>query len=107
MRAGELDRRIELRRRVLARDPDSQQEVESWPIAYARPWAKKIDAGGSESVVAQQLGAEIRTEFHIRYRDDVLATDRIILGELAYNIQSVDEIGRREGLKISATAVRP
>ncbi len=106
MIAGKFDRRIELRRRVLARNAESSQEVPSWPKAYATVWAQKQDVRGREFFAAQQTNSEITTTFRIRHRTDVLMTDRIVYQDMAFNIHSIAEIGRREGLEIMATAVR-
>lgn len=108
MKAGSLDTRIELRRRVLARDEESGQTRESWPEAYATVWAEKRDLRSREFLAAQQINATISTVFRIRYRSDVLATDRIVLVSdgTQYNIEPPAEIGRRRRLEIMASAVR-
>lgn len=107
MQAGRLDRRIELRHVSKSLDTASGQTVESWPTAYATVWASKRDVRAREYFSAQQVNAEITTVFQIRYRSDVVATDRILCDGLSYNIHSIAEIGRREGLEIMATAVQP
>jgi SPP1 family predicted phage head-tail adaptor len=106
MRAGRLDRRIELRHRTTTRTEASGQTVEAWPVEYATVWAEKFDLRGREYFAAQQVTAEVTTRFRIRHRGDVLMTDRIACEGLSYNINSIAEIGRREGLEILATAIR-
>lgn len=107
MRAGALDRLVELRHRVLTRNETTGEEVESYPAAYAEVWASKRDIRGREFFAAQQMNSELSTTWQIRYRDDVLMTDRIYFGGLAYEITSVAEIGRRSGLELQTTAVKP
>ena len=107
MKGEKLDRLVELRHRVLTRDSTSGQQVESWPTAYASVWAQKVDLRGREFFAAQQGNAEITATFRIRYRTDILATDRLVYEGLSYNILPPAEIGRRDGLEIQATAVRP
>jgi SPP1 family predicted phage head-tail adaptor len=107
MRAGRRDRLVELRHRVVALDPSSGQEVESWPEAYATVWAEKIDVRSREFLAGSVAVGEITTTFRILYRTDVLSTDRIVYGGLAYNIQPPIEIGRREGLELMATVIGP
>lgn len=106
MRAGRLDRRAELRHIVKTRDAGTGQEIESWPSAYVTVWAERNDQRGREFFAAQQLNGETAASFRIRHRTDVLMTDRIICEGLSYDIHSIAEIGRREGLDIMATAVR-
>jgi SPP1 family predicted phage head-tail adaptor len=107
MRAGQLDRLLELRHVVRERDDSSGQEVETWPTAYAKVWAQKGDERAREFFAAQQITAAVTAAFKIRHRTDVLMTDRIVYEDLSYNIHSIAEIGRREGLWIFATATRP
>ena len=45
------------------------------------------------------------TLFTIRYRDDIDATMTIAYEGEEYDIQSIKEIGRREGLEISTLAL--
>lgn len=103
MRAGSLDRRITLRHRTLERDAQ-HQEVETF-TAYATVWAARNDVRGREFIASQQPIAENTTRFVIRYRADVVHTDRITEGARDYNITQIAEIGRREGLELMAAAV--
>lgn len=105
MRAGALDRRLELRHRVLTRDATTGEEVESF-VAYETVWASKRDIRGREFFAAQQLNAETTTIWQIRYRSDVAYTDRIVCDGVTYNIVGISEIGRRGGLEIQASTVR-
>lgn len=106
MRAGPLDRAVHLQHRTLTRDTDTGEQVESF-TTYATVWTGKRDVRGREFFAAQQVNAEVSTSFQIRYRTDVLATDRMVIDGLDYNIVAVAEIGRREGLEIQASAVKP
>jgi SPP1 family predicted phage head-tail adaptor len=105
MRAGRLDRRITLLRRAVAAPDANGSAVQSF-TDYATVWAEKIDAGGREFFAGNQEQAELAVRFRIRYRSDVLATDRITLDGLNHDITHIQELGRREGLMLFATAVR-
>ena len=104
MRAGELDRRVTLQHRELS-DADTQGERTETFVTYATVWAKKREVTERERFTAQQVQAELDAIFTIRYRNDVLATDRLICEGRTYNIRPGREIGRREGLDLAATAV--
>lgn len=105
MQAGELDRRITIER-YSATTNDLGEEVGSWtPLATV--WAAKTDIRDSERFVAQQVNSSITTRFQIRYLTklaDLDAKDRLTHGELVYGIVAVKEIGRREGIEITAAA---
>lgn len=104
MRAGPLDRSAVLKHRVLTRNSTTGEEVVTY-TTYATVWAGKRDLRGREFFAAQQVNADLTTIWQIRYRTDVVATDQLVVDDVAYNINSVAEIGRRDGLELQATAV--
>ena len=104
MRAGYLDRSAVLKHQVLTKNTTTGEDEVSYS-AYATVWAGKRDLRGREFFSAQQVNADITTTWQIRYRTDVVPSDQIVVDDVAYNISSIAEIGRREGLEIQATAV--
>jgi SPP1 family predicted phage head-tail adaptor len=106
MKGEKLDRRVDLQHRTLTRNTTNGEEVETWST-YAAVWAEKKDVRGREFFAAQQSNSDITTTWRIRYRGDVVATDKLVHGGLSYNVTSIAEIGRRDGLELQATAVRP
>lgn len=104
MRSGHMDRRIQLQHRSLSVRDVQGQQIESW-TTYATIWASRADVKAREFIVSQQANAELTTKYVIRYRSDVLYTDRLVEGAVSYNIRSLAEIGRHEGLEILATAL--
>jgi SPP1 family predicted phage head-tail adaptor len=105
MRSGALDRLVELKHQVMTKNSTTGEDVESF-TTYATVYAGKRDVRGREFFAAQQLNSEVSTVWQIRYRTDVMMTDRLVIDGLDYNVISIAEIGRREGLEIMATAVR-
>lgn len=106
MRAGYLDRRATLQHRVLTRSATTGDEVVTY-TDYATVWAGKKDIRGREFWASQQVNSDITTMWQIRHRTDVVATDRIVVEGLSYDISGIAEIGRRDGLELQATAVQP
>ena len=104
--AGALDTRITLSRRTLTRDTQSGQ-VASY-TKYATVWAAKRDLHGSKRFQAQQFFAEQITEFTLRWRTDILMTDRItdIESGTVYEILQNSEIPRHQGHDILARAIK-
>lgn len=105
MEAGKLDRRITIERATESRD-EFNNVVLVWS-ALAVVWAEKAEIRDSERVAAQEVGAEVTTRFRIRYSSvvaDVNPKDRIAFGGRIYDIVGVKEIGRKEGLEITAAA---
>jgi SPP1 family predicted phage head-tail adaptor len=106
MRAGKLDRRVQLQRRTLTRNGSGEQMASF--ATYATVWAGKRDLRGRELFTAQQTQAEISAIWTIRYRADVLPTDRLVDDSGAvFDIAGPPaEIGRRQGLDLVCRAVQ-
>lgn len=103
--AGKLDRRIALQRFTATRDA-LNNPVDAW-LLLATVWASKLDVRDSERFAAKEVGAEIGTRFQLRYSAtvaDLNPKDRISYNGRTYDIVGVKEIGRREGLEITAIA---
>lgn len=100
MRSGRLDRRLTLQRKT-ATENDYGEPVESW-TTLATVWAEKIPVRGAERYAAMQTVAEVEERFRIRYRKDLTPLDRVICGNITYDVLGVLEIGRREGWEILA-----
>lgn len=103
--AGLMDRRVTLRHVSLAAADANGEQRQSF-TTYATVWAHREDLSGRESFLAQQKTAELISRFTVRYRDDVVATDRITCEGRDYEVtQPPLEIGRRDGLLIVARVV--
>lgn len=100
VRAGLLDRRVTLERRVEVVDP-SGQPVISW-VPLATVWARVEPLGGRENFGAQQFVATGDLRFTIRWRADVTPLHRVTYAGVHYDVVSVAEEGRREALLIVA-----
>lgn len=105
MRAGDLDRRITIRRNTPTTD-DFGQEVPGW-ADLATVWASKQDVRDSERFTAAATGASLTTRFQIRWSSalaDLSPEDQLVCEGRTYSISAVKEIGRRVGLEITAAA---
>lgn len=102
MRAGTLDRRITLLRRSQTRNAYGEQ-VETF-TEYATVWGQRLDVTGREMFASKGTIAENSAQFRLRYRSDVLYTDRLQCDGVEYDIVQVAELGRRDGLDLVAVA---
>lgn len=99
-RAGDKDRKIQLQRYVKARD-EYGAETQQW-ITYATPWCNVDPFRVSEMFMnASERSSQIRI-FRIPYTRDVGPKDRIVYEGQNYDIQGVEEIGRRQTTQITA-----
>src|SRR5687767_9049093 len=105
MRAGDLDRRITIRRATFA--PNAFNELLATWSDIATVWAAAYQITDAERFRAQEIGAEVTTRFTISYSSEVAdlgPTDRLMYEGREYNITGVRELGRRVWLEIGAVA---
>lgn len=104
MRSGELDRKIVLQSLTQTLDAYGAT-VDVW-ATFAEVWARKRDIRGDEYFAAQQVNARVDCIFTIRWLSGVLVTMRISYDGQFFDIRSLNELGRREGLEIYAQVQR-
>src|SRR3990167_1977259 len=105
MRAGELDRRVNIQQYTETRNAKGEA-IKTWSLLET-VWAKVEPVAGSEPFQAEQENAKRTLKFTIRHRTDVTEKMRIAYGSFYYNIKSIEELERREGLAITAEAFVP
>ena len=103
MKTGTLDRRITINTTTVAQDGAGQPIPTT--VVLATVWAKVDHLRGREPFQGGQFNAQRVTVFTIRYRTDVDETMTIEFDGETYDIQSVTEIGRGEGLEIATLAL--
>lgn len=103
--AGELDRRITLERFTETRD-SFNEPVKTW-ATLATVWATFTPLSDGERFRASETAANASARFLIRYSttvSDLDPKDRLTFGGVVYQILHVKEVGRREGVEITAAA---
>lgn len=115
MRAGRLDRLIDIQRKTSTQDP-AGEPVEAWTNLVERRAASMAPVRGDERFSNPQTIATGQVDFRIRYSAnvaDLSPLDRLIYPAMSegetdipptrvHDILEVREIGRREGLQIIA-----
>lgn len=76
LNAGALDQRVTLQRRTVGRD-DRGQALETW-ATVATLWASVKPRRGRDFLAAAQDQATFDCTVWLRYRADILATDRLL-----------------------------
>ena len=104
IKSRELDRRIAIERATLT--DDGFGKVHAWtPLATV--WAKSMPLSDGERWRAGSIGATATHRFRIRYSSqvaDLNPKDRLVFEGRVFDITGVKELGRREGLEITASA---
>lgn len=105
MRAGKLDRRVTLERFTTTTD-SYNEPVKSWATLAVRSASFEPVSDG-ERMRSSEVTATASARFQIRHSTvvaDLNPKDRLIFDGVTYQILNVKEIGRREGIEISAVA---
>lgn len=103
--AGAFDRRITIQRVTETRDPATNAIVESWSTHLADAPASVKQTPGREFLEGNQIVAERRAVFTVRYAD-IRETDRVVFDGRDFNISDIREIGRRRFLELQCEAVQ-
>lgn len=103
IKAGQLDRRIRLRRPSTTRNTFGEN-VETF-VDEKTVAARVVPATGREDFVPSDgHSAKQPTVFEIRYRVGVGPKWRVSFNGSEYEVEDVAEIGRREGLRLTCYA---
>jgi len=106
MDIGLLDRRITIERYSRSFDGDNQP-IEVWTPDADQIWASVEYASDGEKARAGQVGAVVSVRFQVRYSASLSTLnpkDRVVYEGKTFDIAAVKELGRREGIEISAAA---
>jgi len=106
MQAGKLDRRITFQ--SLTRNRDTYgAEVASWANIAIAPtvWANVMELKGKEKFEAAQITSFADLRIRIRFRSDLNERLRISYQSRFYDIHSITEMGRKDGLEILAQSI--
>lgn len=104
--AANLDRQIQLKHEI-AGSPATDaygQSLATW-TAFATVYAAVTQQSGREFMQAPGLESERKVIFRIRWRSDVVITNRVAYGGRDHDINEVREIGRKQWLDLFTTAV--
>jgi SPP1 family predicted phage head-tail adaptor len=105
MQAGKLDRKITLQRSTETRD-EYNEPVKTWATLATRSASYEPLSDG-EKFSASETAAEASARFVIRWSSAVATLnprDRLLYEGDTWEILRVKEMGRREGLEITAGA---
>ena len=107
MRAGQLDRRVNLEVKTTSRD-SLGQPIETWSVVRTL-WAHRAEGSKvAERFGANQTYAMVTTVFRVGYFPALTTiapdTHRLVFNGRAYNIHGVVEIGRKQGVELLCSA---
>lgn len=97
MNIGAMDRRVTIQAKADTQSADGLP-VETWTNAYTNvPAQRKYGTGGEKEDEGQQVNHQ-KADYICKYVSGITTEHRIVEGSLVYEIESIEEIGRRQGL---------
>lgn len=103
MRAGKMDRVIQIDTYSSVQDPSSGEEIAVWlPLATMR--AEVIQSSADEFLAAGEVQGRVGVIFRTRYVAGVTVQSRVTHEGRYFNLVEVKEIGRRKGLELRGNA---
>lgn len=104
MRAGSLDRKIELQTWTEAESAIGEPIKTFKRLAYV--FARVVPINGNEVLKSGRPIASKTAKFIIRYRNDLTTVNRIVYAGENWNILSMAELGRGEGFELLAEVIK-
>lgn len=105
MRAGRMDRKASFYTKVLTPDSTYGGNIESWPSVTITTWGEVRFAGGDMIISNEEKFYSGVVFLTIRYRDTITETMRVSINNIMYRITYIEELGRREGLRLTLNKI--
>ena len=102
MRSGDLDRQIVIEERPSGNDEYGEENA-AW-TTFATVRCQVIEEPGTEGFPNRERIAEAKAQFKIRWLAGIDPKMRISYNSLTYDIISLKELAREEGIIIQASA---
>lgn len=102
VRAGNLDRRVQLQRAVETQNTFGEL-IKGWS-PYATVWAELLPMPGGEAFVAEQRRSRQPVQFRVRYRAGISPQHRAVHRGETYEITDVSEPDRNHEVVLTCYA---
>lgn len=105
MRAGRMDRKASFYAKVKTTNSDYGGTTDTWPNLTFNMWGEVRYAGGDATLSNEEKfysGAVILTVY---YRSTIVETMRVKIGDVWYSISYIEELGRREGMRLTLSKI--
>lgn len=105
LRAGKLRDKVVIQQKTGGTDAWGAPLPEAWED-YATIWANVRHLSGTESIKAGADVSVVRASFRIRWRTDITAGMRVMVGAAVYDIEAVLPGQRREYVDLAVKRVQ-
>lgn len=105
MRAGQLDKRIQIQKRDRVRSKKSGELVDGWTNIGTPIWAELVNQAAAERYVGRLEVSAATMHFRVRAQPGLLRLTpdkhRVVWNAMELNIRGITEIQRRQGALIT------
>jgi SPP1 family predicted phage head-tail adaptor len=105
MRAGRMDTKADFYAKVKTTSSDFGGTTDTWPVITFSTWGEKQSIGGDLQISSEEKFYSGSLFFKVRYRAAITETMRVKIDDLWYRITYIEELGRKEGLKLSLSKI--
>lgn len=102
MRAGKLDRQINIERLTETITP-SGGSIKAWQV-IATVRSELVQQSATEFLTGFGEAESGTAIFKMRYLPDITTADRVVYGSAVYDLKEIKEIGRRRGMELRVVA---
>lgn len=102
MRAGKLDRQINIERLTETITP-SGGSIKAWQV-IATVRTELVQQSATEFLTGFGEAESGTAIFKMRYLPDITTADRVVYGGVVYDLKEIKEIGRRRGMELRVVA---
>lgn len=105
MRAGRMDRKALFYAKVKTTSSDFGGTTDTWPTCTFETWGEIQYAGGDIILSNEEKFYSGTISLKVRYRAEIVETMRVKIADIWYRITYIEELGRKEGLRLSLTKI--
>lgn len=101
MRAGRLNTQVSFYAKVSTTSSDFGGTADSWPSVTFTTWGEVRYAGGDMILSNEEKFYSGVIFLTVRYRSTIVETMRVMVNSILYRITYIEELGKKEGMKIT------
>lgn len=99
-----MDRKASFYAKVSTRDTYNAS-VDTWPVNTFDMWGEVLYAGGDMILSNEEKFYSGVIFLNVRYRSAITETMRVKIADVWYRITYIQELGRKEGMKLSLSKI--
>ena len=105
MKAGRLDRKASFYAKVKTTSSDFGGTTDTWPTLTLERWGEVTYVNGDAIISNEEKFYSGVIFLMVRYSSSIVETMRVKIADVWYRITYIQELGRKEGMKITLSKI--